>query len=144
MDFPDYRDAWEAGAIRHGDAAGLAESMGVPAEALAWTLEETRKLAAGGSDSFGRDFTGKPPLGDDLYVVRVTGALFHTQGGLDIDDQARVMREADGVFPNLFAGGGAACGVSGSRVEGYLSGNGLLTAIGLGWVAGEAAARAAK
>ena len=145
MGFPDYRDAWEAGAIRQGDTAGLAVAMGVPADALAGTLEETRHYAAGtGTDPFGRDFTGKLPLGDDLYAVRITGALFHTQGGLDIDDQARVMREAGGVFPNLFAAGGAACGVSGSRVEGYLSGNGLLTAIGLGWVAGEAAARAAK
>lgn len=38
---------------------------------------------------------------------------------------------------NLFAGGGAACGVSGPDVSGYLSGNGLLTALALGWLAGQ-------
>ncbi len=66
--------------------------------------------------------------------------LFHTQGGLVIDENARVLR-ADGTpLPNLFAGGGAACGLSGPDVEGYLSGTGLLTAVTLGRIAGRAAA----
>jgi fumarate reductase flavoprotein subunit len=45
------------------------------------------------------------------------------------------------LLPNLFAAGGAAAGVSGSRAAGYLSGNGLLTATVLGRLAGQAAAR---
>jgi fumarate reductase flavoprotein subunit len=45
------------------------------------------------------------------------------------------------VFPNLFAGGGAACGVSGSGDSGYLSGNGLLSAVVLGYAAGIAAVK---
>ena len=72
--------------------------------------------------------------------MRVTGALFHTQGGLMIDDRARVLRPDGSPLPNLFAGGGAACGVSGPDISGYLSGNGLLTAMAFGAVAGEAAA----
>jgi fumarate reductase flavoprotein subunit len=40
----------------------------------------------------------------------------------------------------LFAAGGAACGVSGPAVWGYLSGNGLLSAIGFGCIAGQSAA----
>lgn len=43
-------------------------------------------------------------------------------------------------FPNPFAGGGAARGVSGDAVWGYLSGNGLLTAVTLGRIAGRNAA----
>ena len=43
-------------------------------------------------------------------------------------------------FPNLFAAGGAAVGVSGSRASGYLSGNGLLTATVFGRIAGQSAA----
>jgi fumarate reductase flavoprotein subunit len=39
-------------------------------------------------------------------------------------------------FPNLFAGGGSACGVSGPEASGYLSGNGLLSAFAFGFVAG--------
>ncbi len=85
---------------------------------------------------FGRDFAAKPLLSGQLHAIRVTGALFHTQGGLGIDAQARVLARNGAPLPNLLAGGGAACGVSGSHVEGYLSGNGLLTAIALGFVAG--------
>jgi fumarate reductase flavoprotein subunit len=50
---------------------------------------------------------------------------------------------ADGTpFPNLYAAGGAAVGVSGRSAKGYLSGNGLLTATVLGRIAGRAAATA--
>ena len=70
----------------------------------------------------------------------MTGALFHTQGGLAVDASARVKRRDGTAFPNLFAAGGAAAGVSGEVAAGYLSGNGLLTATVLGRLAGEAAA----
>lgn len=69
--------------------------------------------------------------------MKVTGALFHTQGGLDIDPvTARVRKAGGGVFANLHAAGGAACGVSGRGDSGYLSGNGLLSATVLGYIAG--------
>jgi len=96
--------------------------------------------AAGGMDAFGRDFAGCPTLVAPLHAIRVTGALFHTQGGLVVDICARVHDERGGALPNLFAAGGAACGVSGSQASGYLSGNGLLAAVALGEVAGRAAA----
>jgi fumarate reductase flavoprotein subunit len=76
--------------------------------------------------------------------VRVTGALFHTQGGLAVDVRARVLKEQGTPLPNLFAAGGAAAGVSGSVASGYLSGNGLLTATVLGRVSGAAAAALIK
>lgn len=73
--------------------------------------------------------------------MRVTGALFHTQGGLVVDTAARVQR-ADGTpVPNLYAGGGTAAGLSGHGPGGYFSGNGLLTALGYGMLAGRHAAR---
>ena len=70
--------------------------------------------------------------------MKVTGALFHTQGGLAIDDQARVLKKDGTAIEGLYACGGAACGVSGPDVSGYLSGNGLLTALSLGFIAGHA------
>jgi predicted oxidoreductase len=73
-------------------------------------------------------------------AVKVTGALFHTQGGLAIDAIGRVKRKDGTMLPNLFAAGGAAAGISGTAAAGYLSGNGLLTATVLGRSAGEAAA----
>jgi fumarate reductase flavoprotein subunit len=54
-------------------------------------------------------------------------------------------RDASGLLqplPNLFAAGGAARGVSGNHPSGYLSGNGLLSAVAGGAVAGEVAALA--
>jgi fumarate reductase flavoprotein subunit len=44
-------------------------------------------------------------------------------------------------FDNIFACGGAACGVSGPNVSGYLSGNGLLTALSLGEITGTKAGK---
>lgn len=142
LEFEDFRNAEAAGAIRHGATpAALAEATGLPPAALAETLKTVRRSQAGlQRDPFGRDFTGKPPLTAPYCAVKVTGALFHTQGGLAVDEAARVQRAGGGALPNLFAGGGAACGVSGPGIEGYLSGNGLLTAITLGRIAGQRAA----
>ncbi|PHR17933.1 MAG: 3-ketosteroid dehydrogenase [Hoeflea sp.] len=139
--FPDYQEAMAAGAIREAaDVGELAWVTGLPETALSVTLTEVARFQSGKADDpFGRNFTGKPALLAPFHAVKVTGALFHTQGGLKIDDQARVVRDDGTPFANLFAGGGAACGVSGPDVSGYLSGNGLLTAIGFGFVAGHAA-----
>lgn len=143
--FDDYREAEKAGAVRRFESlAAMAAAFDMPPAALQDTVEQTRRCARGEAvDAFGRDFTGKLPLQPPFYAVRVTGALFHTQGGLRIDPRARVLRRDRTALPNLLAGGGAACGVSGSKVWGYLSGNGLLTATTLGHIAGEEAARVA-
>jgi fumarate reductase flavoprotein subunit len=140
LTFEDYRQADAAGAIRTApDVPTLAAQTGLPAAALAATIAESHALAAdGGTDRFGRHFA--TPLVPPYCAVRVTGTLFHTQGGLRVDDHARVLRADGTAFPNLFAGGGAARGVSGPAVWGYLSGNGLLTAIAYGYLAGRAVA----
>ena len=145
-DFAEFNLAEAAGAIRHGaDVESLASAIDVPAPALALTLAETHAFADGRNDDpFGRDFTTQPPLSQPLYAIKVTGALFHTQGGLEIDAGARVLGSDGSPLPNLYAGGGAACGISGSQVWGYLSGNGLLTAVNLGRIAGQSAAHQIK
>ncbi len=140
--FDDYHDALRAGAVMSApDWEGLAAIAGLPAEGLLETVALVGALVRGEAhDEFGRDFTQKPMLSGQLYAVRVTGALFHTQGGLSVDPDARVKKKAGGVFPNLFAGGGAARGVSGPDPTGYIAGNGLLTATTLGKIAGRVAA----
>jgi fumarate reductase flavoprotein subunit len=144
MEFEDYRGAVMAGAVNQGKTVGeLAAASGLPAAALERTLDECARLASGqGADRFGRGFTGKPALTAPYYAIKVKGALFHTQGGLKIDPKARVCRSDGAALPNLYAAGGAACGISGPEVWGYLSGNGLLSAVALGCIAGEAAAEA--
>lgn len=143
--FEDFRQAEAQGAIvRAQDMESLAAALGLPAASLAATATEVAALKRGeGSDRFGRDFRNAPALEASFCAVRVTGALFHTQGGLQIDTLARVLRRDGATLPNLFACGGAAVGVSGSRASGYLSGNGLLTAVGLGQIAGREASRLA-
>ena len=142
--FEDFRQAEAAGAIIAADTIeALAERLSLPVASLAATFAQVEALKRGGGvDGFGRDFSGRPALTAPFRGVKVTGALFHTQGGLAVDEEARVIWTDGGKAPNLYAAGGAAAGVSGSRASGYLSGNGLLTATTLGRVAGTAAAKA--
>jgi fumarate reductase flavoprotein subunit len=129
MTFPDYQEAFRSGAVK----------TDVSFEKLEQTLENVRSYATGGQqDPLGRTF--RRPLVPPYYAIKVTGALFHTQGGLVIDEKAHVMDKKGMPIPNLFAGGGAACGLSGDHVWGYLSGNGLLSAVVLGRIAGASAA----
>jgi fumarate reductase flavoprotein subunit len=140
--FDDFRRAEGAGAILTADTvAGLASAMRVPAAAFAAEWNDVENLkSAGGEDRFGRKFGADQACRAPLHAVKVAGALFHTQGGLAIDAKGRVKRKDGTAFPNLFAAGGAAAGVSGSTAAGYLSGNGLLTATVLGRLTGETAA----
>ena len=141
--FEDFRQAEAAGAIIEAETIeALAARLKLPAGTLASTFAEVEALKrVGGADRFGRDFAGRPALAAPFCGVKVTGALLHTQGGLVVDDEARVVWQDGGKAPNLFAAGGAAAGVSGSNASGYLSGNGLLTATTLGRIAGRATAR---
>lgn len=141
LEFQDYRDAVEAGAvITARTAERLAELMSIPVAGLENTLEEVEQLASAGKQCpFGRVFESGHVLRAPFYAAKVKGALFHTQGGLAIDQCGRVLRADGSAFPNLFAGGGAARGISGPGGWGYLAGNGLLTATTLGRLAGQAA-----
>jgi fumarate reductase flavoprotein subunit len=143
--FEDFRQAEVQGAVLVADSVeALAARSKLPAEALARSFAEVAALkAAGARDGFGRDWSRAAPLAPPFCAVRVTGALFHSQGGLVVDDGARVRLADGGIVPNLFAAGGAACGVSGPDASGYLSGNGLLTAVALGRIAGQGAAAVA-
>ncbi len=142
LQFDDYRDALSAGAvIEAADLDALADATGLPRDALARTAGQVAQMvAAEAEDPFGRDFTGKPALAPPYRAAKVTGALFHTQGGLVVDRDARVLRADGSPLPNLYAGGGAARGVSGAGADGYMAGNGLLAATTFGKLAGRAAA----
>ncbi len=133
--FEDFKQAEAVGAVVVSHSIDeLAQKLKLPAQQMRETLQ---RIPTNAHDEFGREFgesTLKPP-----YVgVQVTGALFHTQGGLDVNEAGRVRHRDGSLFLNLFAGGGAACGVSGTNDSGYLSGNGLLSAVVLGYRAGAA------
>jgi fumarate reductase flavoprotein subunit len=140
--FADYQSLLAEKAVRWADSLdALAEQTGISSAGLAETLAALPPNSHG-ADPFGRsafDHELTPPLA----AIRVTGALFHTQGGLQITDHAEVTRDGRPIA-GLYAAGGAAVGMSGHGAGGYLAGNGLLAALGLGLIAGRsAAARAA-
>jgi fumarate reductase flavoprotein subunit len=143
--FEDFRLAEAAWAIVTADSiADLALIAKLPQSSLVDTASDVDGFKTQAArDGFGRQWAGLPPLAAPFHAVRVTGALFHTQGGLVVDADGRVLHASGEAMPNLFAAGGAACGVSGASAAGYLSGNGLLTAIAYGYAAGAAAARCA-
>jgi fumarate reductase flavoprotein subunit len=135
--FQDFRAAEKAGALFTADTLEtLAQRIAVPVDAL---RDECDAIEPGKPDRFGRVIAQQ--LAAPYCAIKVTGALFHTQGGLAVDIHARVLQKNGRPFPNLFAAGGAAVGVSGSRASGYLSGNGLLTATVFGRIAGTSAAK---
>lgn len=140
--FEDFKQAEAAGAVIAAPSVEeLAQRLKLPREALTETFAQVEGAKKGGApDPFGRPLVGLTPLSPPYKAVRVTGALFHTQGGLAIDAKARVLNAQGVPLANLFAAGGAAAGVSGTVASGYLSGNGLLTATVLGRISGAAAA----
>ncbi len=144
--FEDFRQAEAQGAVvEAGDWATLETRLRLPSGSLQETAAAVVDLKSkSGQDAFGRNWAGAPPLEAPFCAVRVGGAVFHTQGGLVVDAEARVLASDGRPFANLFAAGGAACGVSGTDASGYLSGNGLLTAVGYGFIAGAAAATLAS
>jgi fumarate reductase flavoprotein subunit len=130
------------GAKEAATIEALAAIHDIDATALSQTLADYNRAACGEApDTHGRRDFGMAPLEAPFVVTRVGAALFHTQGGLMVDERARVVRVDGTPIPNLLAGGGAAVGLSGkSGGGGYVSGNGLLTATVLGYIAGETAA----
>lgn len=129
----EFKELFDYGGIRAAEMSA----------ALRATIEAYNAAARGERrDEFGRTSFAMAPLEAPLWSAQVVPGLFHTQGGLKTDADARVLSRAGAPIPNLFAGGGAAAGISGrSGALGYLSGNGLLSALGLGWLAARAAAQ---
>lgn len=136
--FDDYRATVESGASRAASSVEeLAATIDVDASVLTRTLDAARAAAQGwGRDEFGRA-SWEAPLAAPYRAVPVSPALFHTQGGLVVDEHARVMTPADEPIRGLYAAGGAAAGISGHGAAGYLAGNGLLPAFGLSFLAAE-------
>jgi Succinate dehydrogenase/fumarate reductase, flavoprotein subunit len=145
MGFYDYREIRKLGAVKTANTLEeLAAVTGLPFDAVKVEFDAIEAAARSGQpDRFGRQFSEEQLLKPPFYAVKVNGALFHTQGGLVVDAEARVLRDDGTPLPNLMAGGGAARGVSGDSNYGYLSGNGLLAATTFGRLAGISAARIA-
>ncbi|MGI5232216.1 FAD-dependent oxidoreductase [Actinoallomurus sp. CA-142502] len=124
------RESIAAGAFRrYADLSSLAGGLGLPEDTLGRTLDGF--VAA--SDLVKRPVERlRPPW----YAAWITHGILTTQGGLLIDAEGHVLRPDGTPIPGLSAAGGAATGISGPSPDGYSSGNGLLAAMGMGWIVG--------
>jgi len=140
---PHFADHVVPRVVRRADElAHLAAQFQIDASGLTQTVEASNGVVEHRvTDAFGRSHFGEA-LRPPFYAIRISPALLTTQGGVSIDTDARVLRPDGTVVPNLYAGGGAAVGISGPGSEGYLLGNGLLSALGWGRIAGAHAADA--
>lgn len=111
--------------------AGLAESIGVPADALATTIDRFNKLAASGVDEdFGRgdeaydrvfteDASPLVPIDTPPYHAAKFGVSdLGTKGGLRTDVHARVLATDGTTVPGLYAAGNTMAAVTGMTYPG--------------------------
>lgn len=116
------RDCLAAGAIRTlPDLDAVAQALG---------------LTPGAASEVLLPLPGRRRLEPPYHLAWVTHGVLATQGGAVIDTTGRVLRTDGTPVPNLYAGGGTACGLAGPSSDGYSSGNGLLSAFGMGWIVG--------
>lgn len=138
----DFKNLSQSSAFKRAETPEkLAEELNIDKANFVATFDQFNKNEPGTPDEFGRENFAKK-LRPPYYGVRVVPALFHTQGGLKINEHAQVIHKDGHVIKNLYACGGTAVGVSGKHAYGYMSGNGLLAALGFGKIAGDHAAQA--
>ncbi|MFI6517674.1 FAD-binding protein [Spirillospora sp. NPDC050679] len=120
--------------VRADDLAGLAQRLGLPAGALAATVERFNGFAADGTDAdfhrgedpYDRYFaTGSGPnpclvpLGEPpYYAARVVLSDLGTKGGLRTDPDARVLDTRGRPIPGLYAAGNTGASFTGARYPG--------------------------
>ena len=136
MLFKEYEITAASGAVVWADTIEeLAKLISVPESNLAAEFNNAIAVIKGeATDRFGRQVFEKE-LKSPFGAIKVRPALFHTQGGLHVTQNGEVVKESGGLINGLFAAGGAAVGISGHGSDGYLAGNGLLSAFGFAYLA---------
>lgn len=136
--YEEYRGTTNLKGVRKLDTLEeLSKFIGCKEEELRTTLDGVSEMAEnGGKDSFGRNFFRN--IVSPYYAAKITPALFHTQGGIRVDSNARMVPRDGKIAQDVYAVGNAAAGISGHGSDGYLSGSGLLCAFTYGWLAGRA------
>ena len=129
-----YQQALKAGCVMTDPTLeGLAKQAGVDPVSLSKAVADAGACARGEqADPLGRREFARA-LAPPFKASWVTGALSHTQGGLLTQDDGAVVHHSGKVIAGLYAVGGSAAGLSGRGADGYLPGNGLAQAFGLGW-----------
>tara|TARA_B100000686_G_C16722765_1_gene935946 strand:+ start:120 stop:1526 length:1407 start_codon:yes stop_codon:yes gene_type:complete len=144
MRYEEHQEAIKFGAIQEAKSfKDLSSITKIPISTLSNTINDAILMQnCQHKDKFGRDFSSDIPLqGPPWYAVKCIGALFHTQGGLVINENAQVMNVDEELLPNVFAAGGTARSISGPSDWGYIPAAGLFTAVTQGRLAGTSASK---
>ena len=138
--YEEHKDAIESGAIKKAkNLEDLSKITKISITNLKQTFSDIMKIQAGTfKDPFGRVYDPNLFLkGPPWYTTKCVGALFHTQGGLVINEHAEVIKNDGSKLPNLYAAGGTARSISGPSDWGYIPAAGLFTATTQGRIAGK-------
>lgn len=121
----------------------LADMIGVPKDALAETVSTyNAAVEAGGTDEFGRDFSGTPTAyslavnkieGDKYYAVPIKALVVMTLGGVSVNRDMQVVDESGNAIPGLYAAGEVVGGIWGKFVSG---GTGVMGPVAFGRITG--------
>jgi len=131
---PEKVEAMFAGAdedyVRAGSIAELAEGCGVPADALAGTIDLFNRGQRVGSDRWRRQHMPRPIGEGPFYAVRHHGCSISSYPGLRVDEALRVLRTDGTAIDGLYAAG-EVIGI-GFLGHGFLSGSIVSSAITFG------------
>jgi flavocytochrome c len=119
----------------------LAKEIGCGPAALSRSFDDYNSIADGKKkDPWGKRFFHNLPfnIDDTFHVALMEPVLHFTMGGIEINDQAKVLNSEEKPFDGLFACGELAGGVHGAN---RLGGSSLLGCVVYGRVAGESAAK---
>ncbi|KAJ3352621.1 hypothetical protein HDU83_007815 [Entophlyctis luteolus] len=129
------------GLMKHfKSGAELAKDMGLPVSTIDETFKKYSQIASSKTCPFGKKFFHNTPfdINDNFWVSIVTPVLHFTMGGVQIDDQSRLLGGPSAQpIPGAFACGEVAGGVHGAN---RLGGSSLLGCVVYGRVAGASAA----
>jgi len=134
------------------DLATLAQTIGVPADALQDTVATYNKAVTadqgerldpprtsgrmfGESRNAGKRVSVAPVATPPFHAVPLAAGISYTMGGIEIDAQARVIGRNGAPIPGLFAAGSCTGGVEGGPLGGYIGG--YLKAVGLALIAAQ-------
>ena len=118
----------------------LAKQIGVPADALAETVEGYNACVRAGADTQiapGKELLGTEFTDPAYYASKRIPTIHYTMGGLCISTEAQVCTEAGEPIPGLYAAGEVTGGVQGGN---RLGGNSFTDLIVFGRIAGASAA----
>ena len=126
--------------VKADDLAGLADTLGIPADELQATIDTYNQSVDGAEDPFGRTtgFVSKLETAP-FYAIAVYPGIHHCMGGIYVDSDSQALTIEGNKIAGLFAAGEVTGGIHGSN---RIGGNAVCDITVMGINAGQKAAAA--